>query len=96
VLTGFFGILLTQMVFLNVLLFVFNLLPLFPIDGWYIVLALLPADLATVWQRHQQTSQFVFIGLLLLSFVNLPGFPDIFSLLIGEPTFTITRFLLGF
>ena len=29
-------------VYLNVLLFVFNLIPLFPIDGWHIVLTLLP------------------------------------------------------
>ncbi len=29
-------------VFWNVLLFVFNLIPLFPIDGWHIVLTLLP------------------------------------------------------
>ena len=34
------------MVFWNVLLFVFNLIPLFPIDGWHVVLTLLPGDLA--------------------------------------------------
>lgn len=35
-------LLLIQMVFLNVLLFIFNILPLFPLDGWHIVLSLLP------------------------------------------------------
>ena len=34
--------LLYAMVFWNLLLFFFNLIPLFPIDGWHIVLSLLP------------------------------------------------------
>jgi Zn-dependent protease len=83
------------MVTWNVLLFVFNLIPLFPIDGWQIVLALLPPDLASTWQRHAQTTQLIFFGLLLLSFVPLPGIPNIFGLLIGQPTQQILRLLLG-
>lgn len=38
----FMSLFLTVGVYFNVLLFVFNLLPLFPIDGWRMVLALLP------------------------------------------------------
>lgn len=93
-LTGFIGTLLFTMVYFNVLLFVFNLIPLFPIDGWRIVLSLLPPDLADLWQRHQQTSQFIFLGLILLSFVPLRGIPNILGLLIGGPTLAITQFLL--
>jgi Zn-dependent protease len=89
------GTLLLQTIQLNVLLFVFNLLPLFPIDGWHIVWALLPPDLAETWQRYQQTSSYIFFGLLLLSFVRLPGIPNIFGLLISQPAFSITRILLG-
>ena len=37
-------------VFWNVLLFVFNLIPLFPIDGWHIVLTLLPGS----WLNQMQ------------------------------------------
>ena len=37
-------------VFWNVLLFVFNLIPLFPIDGWHIVLSLLPGAWLTRMQ----------------------------------------------
>ena len=38
------------MVYWNVLLFVFNLIPLFPIDGWHIVLGLLPG----AWLNRMQ------------------------------------------
>lgn len=86
---------LDRIIFLNILLFVFNLIPLFPIDGWHIVLALLPPDLAEVWQRHQQTSMYIFFGLLLISFVRIPGFPNIFGILISEPTIRIYALLLG-
>ncbi len=88
-------LILQQLIFFNVLLFVFNLLPLFPIDGWHIVYALLPPELAATWQRHQTTSQYVFFGLLLLSFVRLPGIPNLFGLLIGQPTNAILNLLLG-
>ena len=86
---------LVQTISLNVLLFVFNLIPLFPIDGWNILWALLPADLAIVWERHRQTTYYIFIGVLLLSFVSIRGIPNIFGLLVGQPSSAITRLLLG-
>jgi Zn-dependent protease len=92
---SFLGILLFQTIHLNVLLFVFNLIPLFPIDGWNILWALLPPDLAEVWERHRQTTSYIFIGMLLLSFVPIPGIPDFFGILISQPSLTITRFLIG-
>lgn len=86
---------LLQMILLNVLLFVFNLIPLFPIDGWHIMYSLLPPEYAEVWQRHQQTSYYVFMGLLLLSFVRLPGIPNLLGILISQPSQQIYRLLLG-
>jgi Zn-dependent protease len=83
-----------QIVFWNVLLFVFNLLPFFPIDGWRIVLALLPPDLAYTWQRHAQTTQYILFGLILLSFARIPGL-NILSAIIYQPVSYITGFLLG-
>lgn len=91
---GVVALILGQMVFWNVLLFVFNLLPVFPIDGWHIVLALLPPDLAYTWQRHAQTTNYILIGLILLSFLRVPGL-NILGMLISQPTFAITQFLLG-
>ena len=46
----FLAALLYAMVLWNVLLFVFNMIPLFPIDGWHIVLGLLPGS----WLNRMQ------------------------------------------
>ncbi len=90
----FFG----YMIFWNVLLFFFNIIPLFPLDGYTIMGAILPPDLATRWYRHQQTSYYVFLGIIFLSiaisYVNLP-IPNPLSLLIGQPSFETTRLLVG-
>ncbi|MFQ3566085.1 MAG: site-2 protease family protein [Aggregatilineales bacterium] len=88
------AIIILQTISLNILLFVFNLLPLFPIDGWHIVYALLPPDFATWWQRNQRITTYIFFGLLLLSFVPIAGISPL-RLLIGEPTQLIFRFLIG-
>ncbi len=80
-------------IYINVLLFVFNLLPLFPIDGWQIVYALLPPDLAYVWKRYQQESSYVLLGLIILGFIS-PQL-NILGFLISGPTDAITRALLG-
>ncbi len=92
---GLAALIFGQIVFWNVLLFVFNMLPVFPIDGWHIVLALLPPDLAYTWQRYAQTTNYILLGLILLSFLRIPGL-NILGTLISQPTFSITRFLLGF
>ncbi len=82
-----------QMVTFNVLLFIFNLLPLFPLDGWRIVYVLLPPELAIEWQRNAQNTQMLFFALILFSY--LPGFPSIFGILIAEPTISIRNMILG-
>ncbi len=89
----FLGRFLFFMVYFNVILFLFNLLPLFPIDGWWIVYALLPPDLAYTWERYREYSMYAFYFLLLLSF--LPGSFNLFSLLIGQPALSITRLIIG-
>ena len=85
--------LLLMLVFWNLLLAVFNLLPLYPLDGWQIVLAALPPAPAYQWQRHAQTSQYVFFALIILSFM-LPQF-SLFGRIIGEPVDWLARTLLG-
>lgn len=91
----YFVLLLLQMIiYFNVLLFVFNILPFFPLDGWHIVLALLPPDLAYTWQRWQQYTYFAFFALILLSFVG--GSLNILGILIGQPVRAIYGALIGF
>jgi Zn-dependent protease len=81
---------------LNVLLFVFNLLPLFPIDGWQIVYALLPPTLATEWEKCRDITQYVFFGLLIFSFIGpRAGLPNPLGLLIGQPVSWLFGLLLG-
>lgn len=115
----FIAAILFAMVYLNVLLFVFNLLPLFPIDGWHIILTLLPGTWlnrmqipvaiqqnmrplaeflmrpAFKWKEWQMLSYYAFMGLILLSFLPIPGIPNPLSIIISQPTFAITFALIG-
>jgi Zn-dependent protease len=94
---------LTELVYMNVLLFVFNLLPLFPLDGWTVMYSALPPQQAVWWQSQRQNSTYVMFGLIALSFLgpNLsaisPGLGLLNPLvwLIGQPTAFIFSQLLG-
>ncbi len=95
--------LLLDMIWLNVLLFVFNLLPLFPLDGWTVTLSALPPRAAIWWERHRTESQYVLFGLIGLSFIA-PSLSRIspalgalnpLRLLLAEPSLRIVRLLLG-
>jgi Zn-dependent protease len=92
---GIVTTILLQIIFLNVVLALFNIIPLFPLDGWSITLALLPPDLAVWWQRNQQNSQYVFFGLIFLSFAAQGGPFDILGKLINGPSLSIIQFILG-
>ncbi len=95
---------LTDMVFLNLLLFVFNILPLAPLDGWTVTLAALPTRAAIWWQRHQQHSTYILFGLIILSFLSgylarispVLGLVNILNWLIGVPVRGLFRLLTGY
>lgn len=70
---------------INVLLFVFNLIPIPPLDGSHVLFALLPGD---SYRLHMQLSQYGFLVLLAVIFIA-PG-------IIRVPTSLITRMLLSF
>lgn len=89
------GTILTDLVWWNVLLFVFNLIPLGPLDGRYILRMFLPSHLQYRYEAFQnQYGMMALFGLIFLSFVS-PQF-NIFGTLIGGPTIQITNILLGF
>lgn len=60
---------------INLLLMLFNLIPLGPLDGHYILGHFLPRDLANTYlEYNQRYGHFVFLGLILLSVLGLPIF----------------------
>lgn len=70
----------------NLLLFLFNVLPLFPLDGWQIAYSLLPPDLARWWERNQMNTYYIFFGLIFLSFAaGSFGLPNVLGLIIWTP-----------
>lgn len=82
---------LQSMVFLNVLLFFFNLLPIPPLDGFHIALRVLPDRWAIPLARLQPYGMII---LILLIFVGGSRF-NILRFLVSIPSETVTRFLLG-
>lgn len=85
--TGFVPRLVELIVLLNILLAIFNLLPIPPLDGYNVLLAYLPPRQALA------VRQFAPYGvILLLLLVLLPGSP--LRALLGL-TFPVTRFLIG-
>ena len=63
------GVFLTAAVYLNIILGVFNLLPIHPLDGFKVVLGLLPDDLAQEWARTAQYGIGILMALFLLPLV---------------------------
>jgi Zn-dependent protease len=61
--------------FINLLLMLFNLIPLGPLDGHYILPYFLPRELSRKYRElNQQYGGFAVLGLVLLSYLGLPVF----------------------
>lgn len=84
---------LIMLIYFNVLLFLFNLIPLYPLDGWWITLALLPPNEARWWERNAMTTQYIFMGMILLSFV-MPRISPL-NIIIGGGANAIFRLTTG-
>jgi Zn-dependent protease len=78
-------------VYLNVALGIFNLIPIPPLDGYNVMLPLLPPRQSFVVQRYAQYGYVALLGLLLLSY--LPGNGPL-GLLFGLAS-TIAKLMLG-
>lgn len=90
----------TAMVWINLLLFFFNFIPLSPLDGWNILFWLLPRRESIWWERQRQTTMYILFGLILWTFfvgrLNLPSFFNILGMLIGEPSAFLFRLFTGY
>lgn len=70
--TSFFSNVWEFIILFNINLFFFNLLPLWPLDGWKIMLGLLPIEQSISIARYERESNFILIMLLLLGMIAPP------------------------
>ncbi|MAG59757.1 site-2 protease family protein [Candidatus Woesebacteria bacterium] len=73
------AVLLVPFIYINIILAIFNLIPIHPLDGGKILIALLPEDIAHSWDKI--LSQYGFIILLFLIFPIFGGTSIIFSII---------------
>ncbi|MBM3946531.1 MAG: site-2 protease family protein, partial [SAR202 cluster bacterium] len=59
-------------VFYNLILAAFNLIPLAPLDGSKVLTGILPRNLAESVQRLEPWGPGILLGVILLSFLNIP------------------------
>jgi Zn-dependent protease len=93
---NYLGLFLSSLVILNIVLAVFNLIPLPPLDGFKVVLGILPRDLAREYARIEPYGPGILMILILLPFLTNgqisilgdiigPVVSRIVELLVGEP-----------
>ena len=86
------GEFLLEFLFLNLSLFLFNLLPLAPLDGEKIITFFLPEHWVEVYDRIRPYSPFI----LLVVIVILPMLGlNVINVIIGEPVMDLTLLLIG-
>jgi Zn-dependent protease len=89
---GFIAEVVSLVVLLNVVLALFNLLPIPPLDGYNVALAFLPARQAMTLRRYGQYGVFILLGMILLSYLGSPVNPLAWIFGIAA---VIARLLLG-
>ena len=88
-----YGEVLGAIVVYNCLLFVFNLLPIPPLDGARVVYGLLPPTQAYAWRSYEQYGPFILLALIFLAPALLRF--DVLTPLVRVPASFLVRLLLG-
>ncbi len=83
--------LLQELVILNLVLLVFNFIPLAPLDGFSVLRGVLPRQWAYQMGQFQAYGPMILFGLLMLGYVGLP----VFSWILWPPTVALYRVLWG-
>ena len=84
---GFFGNLVAQFVYINIALAVFNLIPIPPLDGSRIAVAILPPQWGEVLLRMESYGIMIVLAL---------AFAGVIGILMGPPMMFLSRLILGF
>jgi Zn-dependent protease len=79
-------------IYLNIALLFFNLIPFPPLDGFRVLLGVLPERLAEQWARFGQVGPMLLFGLILIGNF-IPGF-DILGRIVVAPTQALMQVLL--
>lgn len=86
------GYFLVEFIYTNVALFLFNMLPLAPLDGEKVLEYLFPKSWQGALQAFRQYGPYLLLALVFLG--PRVGF-DFFGVIIRRPLMAITRFLIG-
>lgn len=86
------GDFLLEFLFINLALFLFNLIPLAPLDGEKVITYFLPKHWVEVYDRIRPYSPFILLALVFI----LPMFGlDLINLIIRKPLMDLALFLIG-
>ncbi len=77
----FVGLFLSALIFFNVVLAVFNLLPIAPLDGFAVALGLLPRDLAMSFAQLEQYGPGILLLLIVLPFLTNGRYGVLFKIM---------------
>lgn len=86
------GYFLVEFIFTNVALFLFNMIPLAPLDGEKVLEYLLPHSWQGTFQTLRQYGPYILLALVVIG--PRIGF-DVIGILIRKPLMAIVRFLIG-
>jgi len=91
---GFFYNVLFTVLFFNLVLFLFNLIPLSPLDGFKIAVGILPPEQSRTLMRYERETMLALILIIMMSAISW-GRLNILGAVLGPPLRFLLNLLLG-